>query len=241
GVTELTMKSYLTTVYTFTTWAPIVLWRIATYQVRLAVTGIIFMFFVRRATSQSRAASQKNGTGATSGADPGLTAAQMEKEVAKVEKQVVLIETRYSVVKTFRFAAAGIAGFGVTELALSYGLLVFYGRLSLPHASYASPALIGLDVLSLVIGVSASFFINERITVHVPKTLKGQEGTRFKRFLKFQAVSGIGNAGIILVQLVFLAVFEVSPVVGTVVGALVTYPLVYFISIKYVWKAHRTR
>jgi putative flippase GtrA len=80
--------------------------------------------------------------------------------------------------------------------------------------------------------------VNERITVHVPK---GEDVSRFKRFLKFQAVSGVGNAGIIAVQLVLLATLAVSPLLGTVIGAVVTYPIVYFISIKYVWKAQRTR
>src|SRR5208283_1125777 len=115
------------------------------------------------------------------------------------------------------------------------------GRLSVPHASFASPALLGLDVLSLLIGVAASFFINERITVHVSKVVKSEEANRFRRFLKFQAVSGVGNTGIIVVQLALLAALEVSPILGTIIGALVTYPIVYFISIKYVWKAHRTR
>src|SRR5208282_6608212 len=111
----------------------------------------------------------------------------------------------------------------------------------IPHASFSSPALLGLDVLSLVIGVSASFVINERITVHVPKTAKREEANRFKRFLKFQAVSGVGNTGIIVVQLLLLATLEASPLLGAIIGAVVTYPVVYFISIKYVWKAHRVR
>jgi uncharacterized protein (TIRG00374 family) len=59
GITELTMKSYLTTVYKFSTWAPIVLWRIATYQVMLAVTGIVFLLFMRKATAHSREAPPK--------------------------------------------------------------------------------------------------------------------------------------------------------------------------------------
>ena len=234
GITELTMKSYLTTVYGFSSWAPIVLWRIATYQVLLAITGIVFMFFIRKATSGSSKTPQKTGSNASASKAPGLTAAQVEKEIMK-------LEARYGVVKTFRFAIAGIVGFGVTEAVLTIGLLFFYGKLSIPHASFASPALLGLDVLSLVIGVSASFFINERITVHVPKTVKGEEATRFKRFLKFQAVSGVGNTGIIVVQLVLLATLEISPLLGTVIGAIATYPIVYFISIKYVWKAHRVR
>lgn len=55
------------------------------------------------------------------------------------------------------------------------------------------------------------------------------------RFLKFQAVSESGNVGIVLVQLLLLATLSVTPLVGTVVGAIVTYPMVYMISIWFVW------
>jgi len=234
GITELTMNSYLTTVYGFSSWAPVVLWRIATYQVLLAITGIVFIFFVRKATAGSRETPQKMGSGIGASKALGVTGTEIEKEVGK-------LETRYGVVKTLRFAIAGAAGFVVTEVVLTIGLLVFFGKLSIPHASFASPALLGLDVLSLLIGVSASFLVNERITVHVPKTVKGEEGKRLKRFLKFQAVSGIGNTGIVAVQLALLATVELSPLLGTVMGAVVTYPAVYYISIRYVWQAHRTR
>jgi uncharacterized protein (TIRG00374 family) len=59
GITELTMKSYLGSVYGFAAWAPIVLWRIATYQMLLAVTGIVFVFFVRKATARARESTPK--------------------------------------------------------------------------------------------------------------------------------------------------------------------------------------
>jgi len=36
-----------------------------------------------------------------------------------------------------------------------------------------------------------------------------------------------------------LATLELSPLLGSVIGAIATYPLVYYISIRYVW--HRTR
>jgi putative flippase GtrA len=160
--------------------------------------------------------------------------------VAGIVKRFGRLETRYGVVKTLRFAIAGAVGFVVTEVVLTIGLLVFFGRLSIPHASFASPALLGLDVFSLVIGVSASFLVNERITVHVPKAAKGDEMNRFKRLLKFQAVSGIGNIGIVVVQVALLATLDLSPLLGTIVGALVTYPPIYYISIRYVWKAHKT-
>jgi putative flippase GtrA len=232
GITELTMKSYLTIVYGFSTWAPVVLWRIATYQVLLAVTGIVFIFFVRKSTAVSSMGSKNTRPEIRVTDVPGLASSSLEKRFGR-------LETRYGVVKRIRFAIAGGVGFVVTEVILTVGLLVFFGRLSLPHASFASPALLGLDVLSLVIGVSASFVVNERITVHVPKAAKGEGTTRFKRLLKFQAVSGIGNIGIVVVQLVLLATLELSPLLGTIVGALVTYPPVYYISIRYVWKAHK--
>jgi putative flippase GtrA/uncharacterized membrane protein YbhN (UPF0104 family) len=232
GITELTMKSYLTSVYGFSAWAPVVLWRIATYQVLLAITGVVFVFFVRKATAVSSKTLDKTGSDTSASDAPGLT-------VAGIEKRFGRLETRYGVVKTLRFAIAGAVGFVVTEVVLTIGLLVFFGRLSIPHASFASPALLALDVLSLVIGVSASFLVNERITVHVPKAAEGEQANRFKRLLKFQAVSGIGNIGIVVVQLVLLATLELSPLLSTIVGALVTYPPVYYISIRYVWKAHR--
>ena len=163
---------------------------------------------------------------------PAATGA--EREVAKLEK-------RYGFVKTFRFAVASAFGFGVTEAVLTVGLLLFYGKLGVPQASFSSLGLLGLDVLALVVGVSASFVINERITVNVPKAAAHETGSRFDRFLKFQAVSGVGNAGIIVVQLILLTDLVVSPLLGTIVGAIVTYPIVYFISIEYVWRGQRVR
>jgi putative flippase GtrA len=161
--------------------------------------------------------------------------------VVGVEREVERLETRYGIVKTFRFALAGAMGFGVTEAVLAIGLLLFYGKLGVPHASFSSLGLLSLDVLSLVVGVSASFVVNERITVKEPKVATSETGSRFDRFMKFQAVSGVGNTGIIVVQLILLTALEVSPVLGTIIGAVVTYPIVYFISIKYVWKAHEVR
>src|SRR5579863_989066 len=132
-----------------------------------------------------------------------------------VEREFGKIETKYPVVKTFRFAVAGALGFGVTEAVLTVGLLLFYGKLGVPHAGFSSFGLLVLDVLSLMVGVSASFVINERITVNVPKASSNGEGGRFGRFLKFQAVSGIGNVGIIVVQLLLLTALGISPLFGT--------------------------
>jgi putative flippase GtrA len=163
-----------------------------------------------------------------------VTAIDVEREVGK-------IETKYPVVKTFRFAIAGVIGFGVTEVVLAVGLLIRYGKLGVPQASFSSLELLGMDVVALVIGVTASFLINEKITVRVPRVGASGLKDKLRRFVKFQAVSGIGNTGIVVVQLSLLTVLALSPILGSVVGAVVTYPIVYFISIKYVWKGHQVR
>jgi uncharacterized membrane protein YbhN (UPF0104 family) len=59
GIMELTMQAYLISVYSFSSWASIVLWRIATYQVLLAITGVVFLMFVRKATKRSSRIQQK--------------------------------------------------------------------------------------------------------------------------------------------------------------------------------------
>jgi uncharacterized membrane protein YbhN (UPF0104 family) len=53
GVSEVTMQAYLTAIYGFSSWASVVIWRVATYQVLLATTGIVFLFFVRKNTKRA--------------------------------------------------------------------------------------------------------------------------------------------------------------------------------------------
>jgi glycosyltransferase 2 family protein len=50
GLTELAVAAYLSTVYGFTSWAAVVLWRIASFQVVLVVTGVAFLLLVRKTT-----------------------------------------------------------------------------------------------------------------------------------------------------------------------------------------------
>lgn len=54
GLTELSMQSYLSLVYGFSSWAAVVLWRIASFQVVLVVTGIAFLLLTRTATAPKK-------------------------------------------------------------------------------------------------------------------------------------------------------------------------------------------
>jgi glycosyltransferase 2 family protein len=50
GLTEIAVAAYLSMVYRFTSWPAIVLWRVASFQVVLAVSGIAFLLLVHKAT-----------------------------------------------------------------------------------------------------------------------------------------------------------------------------------------------
>jgi len=62
GVTELTMQAYLVSVYGFSSWAAVVLWRIATYQVGLAITGIVFTVYLRSASKRPSKLGEQKAT-----------------------------------------------------------------------------------------------------------------------------------------------------------------------------------
>jgi uncharacterized protein (TIRG00374 family) len=55
GIIELTVASYLSAVYGFSSWAAVILWRIASYQAVLAVTGVAFLLLTRTATGRKKA------------------------------------------------------------------------------------------------------------------------------------------------------------------------------------------
>jgi uncharacterized membrane protein YbhN (UPF0104 family) len=52
GIVELTMQAYLIAIYGFSSWPAVIIWRVASYQVLLALTGIVFLLFVRKTTKQ---------------------------------------------------------------------------------------------------------------------------------------------------------------------------------------------
>jgi uncharacterized protein (TIRG00374 family) len=54
GITELSLQSYLSSVYGFSSWAAVVIWRIASFQTVLAVTGIAFLILTRKTTRSKK-------------------------------------------------------------------------------------------------------------------------------------------------------------------------------------------
>jgi putative flippase GtrA len=137
----------------------------------------------------------------------------------------------------FKIVTFGISsglGFLVAEAILTIGVLLIFGNIKVKTAVYASPILLALDIFALTVGVTVSFFINQ--TSFQWAELVDPSFALFTRWLKFQLVSWGGNALIILVQLLLLREFSVAPSVGNIIGALLTFPITYLFSMRYVWK-----
>jgi putative flippase GtrA len=80
------------------------------------------------------------------------------------------------------------------------------------------------------------------ITVHIRDNQNG-EGRKqlIARLLKFEALNGAGSAIGILVQLLLLKTLLVSPALGNFVGAIIAFPFMYLVSMRFVWKTNTTK
>ena len=57
GLTEIAVALYLSSIYEFSSWTAVVLWRIASFQVVLGVSGIAFLLLIHRSTKDSQRSS----------------------------------------------------------------------------------------------------------------------------------------------------------------------------------------
>lgn len=139
-----------------------------------------------------------------------------------------------------KFAVASALGFLIAEGVLVLEVMQVYHTTSVPAITYTSPLLLGLDALALGVGVTAAFMVNERVTVKGERRGSGPRSW-LVRWGKYQLASLLGNVLIVIVQLALLAMLSLSPVYGSVVGAVATYPVTYVASMRFVWMVNPLR
>jgi putative flippase GtrA len=157
-----------------------------------------------------------------------------------LKQKIRNLNKRYGIFKEAKFGIASASGFLTTELILLLGLLTIYGNLSVSGAAYSSPTLLELNILASGVGIATGFFINERITVQSNQKGKGKKRL-IVRLLKFEALNGAGSAMGVLIQLFLLKTLSVSPVLGNIVGATVAFPIMYLVSMRFVWKTNTAK
>jgi putative flippase GtrA len=141
----------------------------------------------------------------------------------------------FALFRIVKFAIATGLGFLIAEFILILGVVALYQTIEVPGLS-SSPTILGLDALALGVGSTAAFLVNEKVTVK-------NRGSRTRaswlaRWGKYQLAKLLGNILIVVVQLALLATISLSLVYGSIVGAILTYPLTYAVSMVFVWRLH---
>lgn len=148
-------------------------------------------------------------------------------------------ERRRPVFRVAGFAIASGVGFLVFEAIVTLGVAVLYHSTQVPNLLSASLTVLGLDVLGLVAGNTVAFLINERVTVRgLGHRLGGGVVERAVRWGKYQLTSLLGSTVIVVVQLALLAAVSLSPILGSIAGAIVAFPVAYVASMHVVWGIH---
>ena len=88
-------------------------------------------------------------------------------------------------------------------------------------------------------GATAAFLINERVTG--TKRDSRTNASWPVRWIKYQLAKLLGNILIVAIQLALLAAISLSPVYGSIVGAILSYPVTYAVSMVFVWRVHPLR
>jgi len=128
-------------------------------------------------------------------------------------------------------------GFLINEIILVLGVFAFYHTIRVPSFGEASLTILALDALALGVGDTVAFLINERVTVRgIGEERRKGRLHWTERWGEYQLTSLTGNVMIVVVQLSLLATIALSPVFGNVVGAIVSYPVTYVVSMRYVWR-----
>jgi putative flippase GtrA len=145
---------------------------------------------------------------------------------------------KFAFFRIVKFAIATGLGFLFAEGILVLGVFLLYHTIEVPGLS-SSPTILGLDALALGLGSTFAFLVNERVTV--TKRDSRTNASWPLRWVKYQFAKLLGNIIIVVVQLALLAAVSLSPVFGSIVGAVVSYPVTYAVSMHFVWRVHPLR
>ncbi len=146
--------------------------------------------------------------------------------------------SRFAFLRAVKFAFATGSGFLIAEAILILGVFAFYHTTTVPGFS-ESPTILGLDALAFGVGSTCAFLINERVTMKNPRF--ATRAGWLERWARYQLAKLLGNVLIIVIQLALLAAFSLSPIYGSIVGAILSYPVTYAVAMVFVWRVHPYR
>ena len=131
---------------------------------------------------------------------------------------------RNNLFRSFKYSISGFAGFIMLEILTFIGI------------EFIGVSLIFLiDAYSFFTAVLVEYIINEHWTTRN----EGNHGGAFKGFLirlfTFELLNLLGNIVTLSVQYALLFFFNISPLIGNLIGSGIAFPVNYYLQMKNVW------
>ncbi|MCL5440179.1 MAG: GtrA family protein [Candidatus Thermoplasmatota archaeon] len=124
-----------------------------------------------------------------------------------------------------KFLSTGFVAFLFSEVVIYIGLII---------AGKAN--IVTIDVVAAATSIALGFFLNDAWTTrnagYHPK------GTRITaiRLIAYEGVYALGNVIAYSIQLFLLYEYQVNPLLGNLVGAIVATPFNYLVTMKLIWR-----
>lgn len=126
--------------------------------------------------------------------------------------------------RSIKYSIAGYIGFFTVEL-LTYILFHF---LKLPNLIAVIP--------SFLIGIAIEFLANEFWTTRKEGTHTGSVLGISYRLLKFETVNLLGTSVAVLTQFIIFSLFGITPLIGNIIGSVLSFPINYYAQMKITWQ-----
>jgi putative flippase GtrA len=124
-----------------------------------------------------------------------------------------------------KFLSTGFVAFLFSELVIYIGLVIAGKQNIVP-----------IDVVAAATSIALGFFLNDAWTTrNAGYHPKGTKITAF-RLIAYEGVYAIGNVIALSIQLFLLYEYQVNPLLGNLVGAVVATPFNYIVTMKLIWR-----
>ena len=131
---------------------------------------------------------------------------------------------RNNLLRSFKYSISGFVGFLTLELLTFISL-----------ASIGSEYLVIIDLYSFFLAILVEFLINEHWTTRSEGDHRGGRRGFFYRLMRFELLNVFGNLVTFSVEFGLFRFFNLSPLIGNLIGSGLAFPVNYYLQMKNVW------
>lgn len=131
---------------------------------------------------------------------------------------------RNNLLRSVKYSISGFVGFLTLELLTLIGL-----------DSIGSEYLIIIDLYSFFFAILVEFLLNEHWTTRREGDHRGGRTGFFYRLMRFELLNVLGNLVTFSVEFGLFRFFNLSPLIGNLIGSGLAFPVNYYLQMKNVW------